>query len=131
MGERKLIETARRVGLPIVLALGLTGTLAACGDDAPSVKQEMQTIFDTSSKQCAENAQTIFDEQFPAVVISDKPDVEELTVALESLEARESDGEAVKTEAYDNCMETNFFGFEPVVSSTTLLEEVPATTEGN
>jgi hypothetical protein len=136
MRERNLIETARRVGLPIVLAIGLTGTAAACGEDKGTTQEELQKIFETTSEQCAEHAQSIYDEQFPAVEISDDPTTEELSTALASMEASETDGEAVKKDAYDNCMEINFYGFEPVVSTTTVPEvvptsEAPVTTEDN
>ncbi len=132
MGLLRLGETLKRAAIPVVFVGSLA--ISGCSEDN-TTREELQDIYNSTSEQCNDAAEKALDDKFPEVEISDNPDVAELSTALDSMKSRETEGEAFMTDAYDECMEINFYGFKPEVSPETTNMAPPSTlvttTQGN
>jgi len=128
MELRKVTENMpiRFVSLAAVGAL----VFSACGSDKETPTEQLQGIYDTTSEQCMNQADSDFAEAYPDVVVSDEPTIEELEDALDSMNSRATEGEQMRGDSFDACMELNYFGFEPVeaptdsaTTTTTIMEQ--------
>ena len=105
MGERVgiigKIEKAAKKALPLIAVAGLA--ISACSDNKSPVDGQLRTLHKQATELCTDEAKDKTAAQFPDVTVPNAPTVEQLRVALEAAESRESQAPEFLQTSFDEC----------------------------